>query len=97
MEKFNYGGWENCYKLSNQKIELIVTGDVGPRIIRFGFIGQENMFKEYSNQMGVQSSKEWLIFGGHRLWHAPEGQPRSYFPDSEPVLVQEITNGLVVT
>lgn len=97
MEKINYGGWDNCYKLSNQKIELIVTGDVGPRIIRFGFIGQENMFKEYSNQIGVQSSKEWLIFGGHRLWHAPEGQPRSYFPDSEPVLVQEITNGLVVT
>jgi len=97
MEKISYGGWENCYKLANNQIELIVTADVGPRVIHFGFIGKENMFKQYPDQMGVTASNEWLNFGGHRLWHAPESQPRTYFPDLEPVLVQEITNGLVLT
>jgi len=97
MEKVTYGGWENCYRLSNEEIELIVTGDVGPRVIRLGFLGQENMFKEYPEQLGITQSDEWLIFGGHRLWHAPEAQPRTYFPDIEPVLVQEIEDGLVVT
>ncbi len=97
MEKVNYGGWENCYRLFNNDIDLIVTGDVGPRIIRFGFIGHENMFKEYKDQLGKTESSEWLIFGGHRLWHAPEAQPRSYYPDVEPVLIQEIENGLIVT
>lgn len=97
MEKVSYGGWDNCFKLSNDKIELIVTADVGPRIIRFGFIGRENMFKEFSEQMGKTESSEWLSFGGHRLWHAPEAQPRTYFPDLDPVHVQEIKNGLILT
>jgi len=97
MEKVNYGGWENCYRLANNQVELIVTGDVGPRVIRFGLIGQKNMFKEYPEQIGVTESEEWLIFGGHRLWHAPEAQPRTYFIDVEPVLVQEIENGCIIT
>ena len=97
MEKISYGGWDNCYHLTNGQIELIVTGDVGPRIIRFGIIGQENMFKEYPEQIGKTESDEWLIYVGHRLWHAPEAQPRTYFIDVEPVLVQEIENGLIVT
>ena len=97
MEKISYGGWDNCYRLANKHIELIITGDVGPRVIRFGFIGQKNMFKEYPEQVGRTNDSEWLIFGGHRLWHAPEAQPRTYYPDSEPVLIQEIENGLMVT
>jgi len=97
MEKIEYGGWNNCYRLANDQIELIVTGDVGPRIIRFGFIGEENMFKEFSDQMGKTESDEWLNFGGHRLWHAPEAQPRTYYPDLDPVHVQEIENGMIVT
>ena len=39
VEKTGYNGWQNCYRVSNGQIELIVTGDVGPRIIRFGFVG----------------------------------------------------------
>jgi hypothetical protein len=97
MEKIAYGGWENCFRLANDWVDLIVTGDVGPRIIRFGFVGRENMFKEYPEQLGIIASSEWLIFGGHRLWHAPESEARTYYPDLEPVLVQEIENGLVVT
>lgn len=97
MEKINYGGWENCYRLANNQIELVITADVGPRIIRFGLIGQDNMFKEYPKQIGVTDSDRWLIFGGHRLWHAPEAMPRTYYPDLEPVLIQEIDGGLLAT
>lgn len=97
MEKISYGGWENCYRLANHQIELVVTSDVGPRIIRFGFLGEKNMFKEYPDQMGITSSDQWLNFGGHRLWHAPESEVRTYYPDLEPVLVQEIENGMLVT
>jgi hypothetical protein len=97
MEKIPYGGWENCYRLANDTIELIITGDVGPRIIRLGFIGQRNLFKEYPEQLGKTVSDEWLNFGGHRLWHAPESVPRTYFIDLEPVLIQEVEGGLIAT
>jgi hypothetical protein len=87
IEKVAYKGWPNCYRITNSEIELIVTSDVGPRIIRFGFVGGENEFKEYPEQAGQVGGTEWRIYGGHRLWHAPEAQPRTYAPDNSPVQV----------
>ncbi|MCJ7715261.1 MAG: DUF4380 domain-containing protein [Anaerolineales bacterium] len=84
-EKVSYGGWDNCLKLETDNIELIITLDVGPRIIRFGIPGGQNLFKEFEDQMGVTSGDEWMSFGGHRLWHAPEVYPRTYAPDFNPV------------
>jgi hypothetical protein len=89
VEKLAYAGWENCYRLSNGTIELVVTADVGPRIIRFALEGGENMFKEYPDMVGKTGGDEWRIYGGHRLWHAPEVSPRSYSPDNSPVEVAE--------
>jgi len=71
--------------MSNDTVELIATTDVGPRIIRYGFVGKENEFFEDAEQLGKTNSDEWLAFGGHRLWLAPEAKPRSYHPDSKPV------------
>lgn len=44
VKKVEYMGWENCYKISNGKVEAIVTTDVGPRIIHFSFEGDKNVF-----------------------------------------------------
>jgi hypothetical protein len=85
LEKIFYGGWENCLKLFHDDIELVITLDVGPRIIRLGRPGGQNLFKEFDDQMGKTSGAEWLSFGGHRLWHAPEVFPRTYALDFEPV------------
>ncbi len=85
MEKVAYGGWPNCIKLSNGEIELIATTDVGPRIIRFGFAGGQNLFKEFSEQMGKTGDASWNIYGGHRLWHAPERRTRTYALDNEKI------------
>ena len=97
MDRISYGGWKNCYRLANRAIELVVTGDVGPRVIRLATKGGTNLFKEFKEQMGKTGGDEWRIYGGHRLWHAPEAKPRSYQPDNEPVDVRETKNGLVLT
>lgn len=89
MEKIAYRGWENCYRLSNDQVELIVTGDVGPRIIHLSFVGQENEFLVYEEWLGRTGDPEWHNYGGHRLWHAPEVAPRTYAPDNSLVAVQE--------
>ena len=85
MEKIEYKGWPNCYRLSNGIVDVIVTTDIGPRIIRFGFVDEANEFKEYAEMIGKTGGDEWRIYGGHRLWHAPESDPRTYFPDNAPV------------
>ncbi len=85
MEKVSYGGWPNCIKLSNGQIELIATTDVGPRIMRFGYVGGQNLLKEYKDQMGKTGGDAWRIYGGHRLWHAPEHTVRTYSLDNSAI------------
>ena len=71
IEKTAYGGWPNCMRMSNGTVELVATTDVGPRVIRFGFVGKDNEFFEDKEQLGKTNADEWLAFGGHRLWLAP--------------------------
>ncbi|MBC7286847.1 MAG: hypothetical protein H5T86_02150 [Armatimonadetes bacterium] len=97
IEKTQYAGWPNCYRVSNGIIELVATCDVGPRIIRLGFVGERNEFKEYADQVGKTGGDEWRIYGGHRLWHSPERKPRSYAPDNEPVDAQIDGPRLILT
>ncbi|HIE03947.1 MAG TPA: hypothetical protein EYP61_04225 [Candidatus Latescibacteria bacterium] len=95
MERISYRGWENCYRLSDGRTELVLTGDVGPRVIRFGLVGGENVFAEREEDLGRLGGGEWRIYGGHRLWHSPEAKPRTYIPDNFPVEVREEEGALV--
>lgn len=85
VEKVTYFNQPNCYKLSNGTVEVIVTTDIGPRILRYGFVGEENVFAELPDTKVTTEFGEWNAYGGHRLWHAPEGKPRSYSPDNSPI------------
>lgn len=90
MERINYHGWSNCIRISNGTVELIATTDVGPRVVHYGLVGKENEFYTNPTELGKKNGKEYLAYGGHRLWLAPEAKPRSYFPDNQPVkYVQE--------
>lgn len=93
VEKTMYGGWPNCYRVTNGEVELIVTSDVGPRVIRFGFVGGQNLFKEFSEQMGKSGETTWQIRGGHRLWIGPEDVRYTYGLDNGPVAVELAVDG----
>jgi len=95
-ERIPCSGWPNCYRLTNGRIELIVTADVGPRVIRLGFVGGPNEFAEFPEQLGLTGGNEWRIYGGHRLWHSPETRARTYFPDNEPVGIKVGTDSLEI-
>ncbi len=85
IEKISFNGWRNCIRLRNADMELVITTDVGPRVIRCGFIGQPNLFAEIAGQQGGAGEPEWKIRGGHRLWIAPEDKTISYELDNVPV------------
>ncbi len=94
IQKTPYGGWKNCIQIKNEIVDLIITVDVGPRIIRYGFVGRENELCEIKSMMGLTGGNEWRLYGGHRLWHSPEDRIRTYEPDNEPVDWEEISNGI---
>lgn len=80
-----HSGWKRCAVLSNSSLELVVTLDVGPRIISLRNPDGENVFKTYDSQLGGSGESEWMIRGGHRFWIAPEDPVRTYHIDNEPV------------
>lgn len=94
METISFNGWDNCVRLSNGKIELVVTTAVGPRIARLGYIGERNLFAEYADQKGGRGEAEWMIRGGHRFWIAPEVKPTTYELDNSPIRVEAIPGGV---
>jgi hypothetical protein len=91
MEVVPFGGWDRCARFSIGKIELLVTMDVGPRVIRFGLKDGPNELKEYVDQMGKSGGAKYQSYGGHRLWIGPEDPVRTMQPDNEPV--EHVTGG----
>ena len=77
-------GWKQMLVLANNGVELLITLDVGPRIISYRRRGGPNVFKTFDDQLGKSGEADWQIRGGHRLWIAPE-KSSSYCPDNQPV------------
>ena len=101
----NYKEYGKCVVISNGEIEAYVTVDLGPRIIRFGFLGGKNILfdnrkaftpktdKVYTDYYG--EGKAWENFGGHRVWMTKETYPETYPPDDQPVKYTVTENGAV--
>jgi hypothetical protein len=96
LERFSYRGWQNAYKVSNGVVELITTADVGPRILFYGFCRGENLFHEVEADAGKIGGSQFRLYGGHRLWVAPEVET-TYYPDNAPVQAAEHGNAVRFT
>jgi hypothetical protein len=96
VERINYKGWPNSLRICNETVEVVVLTDVGPRIIFYGFLGGENQFHEVPAHAGHTGAKEYVAYGGQRLWVSPEVK-RTYYPDNVACLIQETSGGVRVT
>ncbi len=100
----NYG---KCIKLSNGIIEAVATLDLGPRIVFFGFIGEENIMNTKKDEFDPVFDENfdkhfykgavWNNYGGHRLWASPEKSPDTYYPDCEAIEYTLTDNGVILT
>ena len=94
VTEVSYMGWSHCISISDGRVELIVTADVGPRIVHFGFKGRENHMKVFEDTAGRTGGDEWCSYGGHRLWHSPEEAPRTYDEDNVAIEWKKIPGGI---
>jgi hypothetical protein len=93
----DYNGFGKCLRISNRELEVVVTLDIGPRVIRFSFPDRENVFEENPPVSEAVDGDVWKIHGGHRVWHSPEAYPRSYVPDNGPLEKHDpLENGIVL-
>jgi hypothetical protein len=85
VNKVTYFDNLDCLRLTNGTVEVDVTISVGPRVIRYGFKEEENILGLAPDASIETPLGTWKPWGGHRLWTAPEANPRSYIPDDRPV------------
>ncbi len=97
IEKINYQGWPNSYLITNGEVELVITSDVGPRIMRYAFVGGQNVFKEFKETLGKSGEATWQLRGGHRIWIGPEDVKATYAPDNGPVKIEVDNDVLTAT
>jgi hypothetical protein len=71
-EYSSFAGWERNLKLSNGFVEVIITLEVGPRIISYRPVQGRSVFKLVDEEAAKSKEDVWKIRGGHRLWTAPE-------------------------
>ena len=75
----DYKGLGRAVFLRGYGKELIVTLDVGPRILRFSAEGYQNVFAEDVQEADVlPDGSVCHVYGGFRICHCPETFPRSY-------------------
>ncbi|MDP8242904.1 MAG: DUF4380 domain-containing protein [Candidatus Hinthialibacter antarcticus] len=96
IEKTTFEGWNDCYRMSNGEVELIAVADIGPRILRVGFVGGQNFFSVSEGSKGKTGGNEWNGYGGHRFWIAPE-MDYTYHPDNFPVKAEVQGNSITFT
>lgn len=97
IEKIAWGGWQNCYRLTTSQLELIITADVGARILHCAPPDGTNLFYVDQTMLGQQGGDEWISYGGHRFWLAPEHTIRTYQADNHPVTVQQKDDAIAFT
>ncbi len=85
MEESSFSGIDRCISLSNSEVKLIISVEFGPRVLFYGRPGGRNLFATFHQQIDNRPHEDWQSYGGHRLWHAPEVYPRTYYPDNAPV------------
>ncbi len=71
----------NIDYLINDKYKIGISIDRGPRIIYFSKKESNNNLFHETNF----SKNQWNLFGGHRLWLAPEHEEHSYIADNSQV------------
>lgn len=90
--------WGRVLWLSDENVEIGVALDFGIRVVHMSCSGCENLFYVQPEDLsdGFTSEDGWKLYGGHRIWLAPESEDSSY-PDNEPVEWEETDKGVHIT
>jgi hypothetical protein len=85
-------------RLENDHLIVDYLTNAGPRIVRLipKKLG-ENLLAETPEYELPSPYGPYHLWGGHRLWHAPEISARTYVPDDDGLQVSEVKDGVNLT
>jgi len=85
-------------RIENTSLYLDYLLEAGPRIVRLGFLDDGvNLLAETPDIHWDTPQGRYQLYGGHRLWHAPERSDRTHIPDNHPPAVEQDGETLILT
>ena len=96
MQKIKFQN-QDCFLIENKKIQVVLSQSVGPRILGFNLQGAKNILAEIPEfKTSLPDGSHYQIYGGHRLWIAPEQMPLTYDHDNQPVRITNNHNTITI-
>lgn len=85
-----------AHSLANAHLRVDYLTGAGPRLVRLlAAASNVNLLAETPDIVWQTPHGVSHLYGGHRLWHAPEAFPRTYLPDAPDGLsVEELPDGV---
>ena len=85
-------------RLANAFLWVEALATAGPRIIRLGLAGSSRNLLAETPDVGWETPHgRYELFGGHRLWFAPEDPDRVAVPDGRGLVVEAQPDGMLLT
>lgn len=93
----DYHGY-STRRLTNEYLWVEALATAGPRIIRLGLAGSPRNLLAETPDVGWETPHgRYELFGGHRLWFAPEDPDRVAVPDGRGLVIEAEPNGIRLT
>ncbi len=74
VERISYKGWQDCYRLTNGTVELVVVPSIA-RIVHYGFVGEPNtLWVNPATEGAPVHPGEWPNHGGDKAWVWPQDE-----------------------
>lgn len=85
-------------RLEGDRLWVEVLATAGPRIVRLGLAGRDQNLLAETPDVGWETpTGRYELFGGHRLWFAPEDPARVAVPDSDGLVLEIEPMGIRLT
>jgi len=97
MKRVDFCGIE-CLEIANERLSLLVSVSLGPRVLSFKPRDGENLFAFLPGaSLDCPGAGVFHFHGGHRLWVAPEDPCLTYLPDDDAVRFEPLEGGVRLT
>jgi hypothetical protein len=80
--------------LAGEAVWFEALADAGPRVVRVAMTGEPNVLAETPDVAWPTGNGPYRLFGGHRLWLAPESAGLQATPDDDGLTVEQLDDGL---
>jgi hypothetical protein len=80
--------------LAGGSVWFEALADAGPRVVRVAMTGEPNLLAETPDVAWPTRDGPYRLYGGHRLWLAPESAGLQSTPDGDGLTVEQFEGGL---